>query len=304
MKVAAIQAAPVFLDSQSTTDKVLGLMREAASNGAELCAFPETFLSGYCVWPMSGGFSNDKQKAAYAAYVDASVRADGPELAAVEAEARSLGIFVYLGFIERATSTTSVYCSLAAIDPERGRVSVHRKLRPTYEERLVWSAGDGHGLEVHDYKGFRVGGLNCWENWMPLARYSLYGQGEQVHVGTWPGAPRLTRNITRFIAMEGRVYSIAVGGVIRAADIPEAFPMKEELLERGDVYMTGGSMIVGPDGEVIEGSPTRGEEAILYADLDLNVVRQERENFDPAGHYARPDVFNLTINRERQEPIN
>jgi nitrilase len=305
MRVAAVQAAPVFLDPEATTSKVLGLMKEAAGGGATLCAFPETFLSGYPVWldpTASARFNDPLQKAAYAAYVEASLRIDGPEFQAICAAASELGIFTYLGFIERSTSQGSVYCSLAAIHPDDGVVSVHRKLRPTYDERMVWSAGDGHGLMVHDWGGFRVGGLNCWENWMPLARYSLYAQGEQLHVATWPGSPWLTRDITRFIALEGRLYVISVGGVLAAGDIPDAFPLKEQMLEVRDRFLSGGTFIVGPDGEAIAG-PVKNEETIAYADVDTRRVIEERQTFDAAGHYHRPDVFALSVNRDRQEPL-
>jgi len=306
MRVAAIQAAPVFLDSQKTTDKILSLMADAAAGGAELCAFGETFLSGYPFWLSSTGgaqFDNPEQKAAYAAYVRASVSVDGPELAAIAAAANEHGMFAYLGFIERSTSGTSVYASLAAINPDDGIVSVHRKLRPTYEERLVWAAGDGAGLQVHDWRGFRVGGLNCWENWMPLARYSLYAQGEQLHIAAWPGSPGITRDITRFVAREGRVYCVSVGGVLTANDIPDSFPLKEAALQEGSSYLSGGSMVVAPDGEVLAG-PVADEETIVYADLDMNLVLEERQNFDPAGHYGRPDVFRVMVNRSRQEPLD
>ena len=137
---------------------------------------------------------------------------------------------------------------------------------------------------------------------MPLARFALYAGGEELHISTWPGAPHLTRDIARFIAMEGRVYSVAVGGVLRANDIPDAFPLKKELLEGRDRFLSGGTMIVGPDGEVLQG-PIKDEETILYADLDRRAVLAERQNFDPAGHYNRPDVFDLKINRERLGPM-
>jgi nitrilase len=306
LRVAAIQAAPVFLDSQKTTDKMLGLMADAAAGGAQLCAFGETFLSGYPFWLSSTGgarFNDPRQKAAYAAYVRASVSTDGPELAAIAAAATEHGMFAYVGFIERAVSGTSVYASLAAIHPDDGIVSVHRKLRPTYEERLVWAAGDGAGLEVHDWNGFRVGGLNCWENWMPLARYSLYAQAEQLHVATWPASPGNTKDITRFVAREGRVYCLSVGGVLTAKDIPDAFPLRDEVLEQGDRFLAGESMIVAPDGSTIVG-PVSDEETIIYADIDLNLVLEERQNFDPAGHYGRPDVFRVMVNRSRQQPLD
>lgn len=305
MRVAAIQAAPVFLDTAATTDKVLELMRRAAAGGAELCAFSETFLSGYPVWPARTGgatFDDPAQKAAYAAYVRAAVAVDGPELTAISGLARELGLFTYLGFIERASSGGSVYASLAAIHPDDGVVSVHRKLRPTYEERLVWAPGDGNGLQVHDWGGFRVGGLNCWENWMPLARYALYAQGEQIHIATWPASPGLTTDITRFVALEGRVYCISAGAVLTADDIPASFPLRDRLVETGDRFLTGESMIVAPDGTTVAG-PVQDEETILYADVDRDLVLAERQTFDPAGHYSRPDVFHLTVDSTRHQPL-
>ena len=211
-------------------------------------------------------------------------------------------MFVYVGFIEKSTSGTSVYASLAAIHPNAGVVSIHRKLRPTYEERLVWAAGDGAGLGVHDWKGFRVGGLNCWENWMPLARYSLYAQGETLHIASWPPSPGITKDITRFIAREGRVYCLSAGSVLATADIPSDFPLRDEVAARGDSVLVGESMLVAPNGEVVFG-PATEEETIVYGDIDVDVVLEERQNFDPAGHYGRPDVFRLMVNRARQEPI-
>ena len=307
MRIAAIQSAPVFLDPEATTNKALELMRHAAtSGGAQLCAFGETYLSGYPVWLASTGgaaFDDPGQKAAYAAYVRGAVRADGPELAAIAEAAKELGLFTYMGFIEKATTGTSVYASLAAIHPDDGIVSIHRKLRPTHEERLVWAQGDGHGLQVHDWNGFRVGGLNCWENWMPLARYSLYAQGEQLHVATWPASPGITRDISRFVAREGRVYCLSVGSVLTADDIPTSFPLRSQLLATGDRFLTGESMIVAPDGTTLVG-PVENIETIVYADLDRDLVVQERQNFDPAGHYSRPDVFRVMVNKARQEPID
>ena len=301
MKIAAIQAAPIFLDPKATTQKVLSLIRESAKGGAELCVFPETFLSGYPIWPdLTDGarWNDEKQKSAYAAYLEGAVSADGPEMKAIEDEARKAGIFVYLGLAERSASGGTVYCSLAAIHPERGVLSVHRKLMPTHAERMVWGQGDGHGLQVHEWRGFRVGGLNCWENWMPLARFALYAQGEELHVSTWPGAPYLTKDISRFIAMEGRMFVVAAGGVLAADDIPDAFPLKGELLGARDRFLSGGTMVVAPDGTVIAG-PVKNEETILYAELDRELVLKERQNFDPAGHYNRPDVFKLEVDRTR-----
>lgn len=305
MKIAAIQAAPVFLNTQATLKKILSLMREAAAQGAQLCVFPETFLSGYPVWAhldQGARFNDAQNKAAYAVYVESAIDAQGPEMERLIAEARKLELFTYLGLVERSPSQGTVFCTLAAIHPERGLVSLHRKLMPTFGERMIWGQGDGHGLRVHEWQGFRVGGLNCWENWMPLARYALYAQGEHIHVATWPGGPSLTADITRFIAMEGRVYAISVGGVLESKDIPANFPLRNELLDQNERLLSGGTMIVEPGGEIIEG-PLRDDETILYADLDLKKVQEERQNFDPAGHYSRNDVLQLQIDHRRRAPL-
>lgn len=305
MKIAAIQAAPVFLDRQATTAKALALMREAAANGAELCVFPEVFISGYPIWIRThciSKFKPEDHQVALAAYLEAGIASDGPEMAAICAEAARLDVFTYLGFLEPAPSGGTIYCSLAAIHPDRGVLSVHRKLKPTYHERMIWAEGDGHGLRVHQWREFKVGGLNCYENWMPLARQTLYAQGEQLHVATWPGRPDLTQDITRFIAMEGRVYVVSVSGLLHAKDIPDAFPLKQALLTEGDSFYTGGTMIVGPTGTTIHG-PIADEETIVYADLDVEQVRGAHTHLDPAGHYGRPDVFALHVNRERHVPF-
>lgn len=308
MKVAAIQAAPIFLDTKTTTEKVLQLMTEAASQGAKLCAFPETFLSGYPVWlfwtdptNLTSGELYKKHEKAYAAYVKASVQQDGPELAVISEQARKLNLFTYLGVILRSSSGNSVYCAMVAIHPERGIVSIQRKMMPTWGERMVWAIGDGHGLRVHDWGEFRVGALNCWENLMPLARTSLYAQGETLHIAAWPGAPE-DMKITPFIAEESRSYVISVVGVYKNDDIPDSFVFKKEM-EESDSWQesfTGGTTIVGPDAQVIAG-PVTNEETIIYADIDPERVREARWQFDATGHYNRPDVFKLSIDRRRLE---
>ncbi len=303
MRVAAIQATPVYLNPEKTTEKAIGLMADAAKEGAELCSFSEVFLAGYPLWLRSQVSSMDDglQRECYSRYLDAAVDADGPELAALAEQAKKLGLFTYIGFVERAPSQGAVFCSLAAIHPDKGIVGVHRKLKPTYFERMIWAEGDAHGLQVHPWKDFRVGGLLCFENWQPLPRHALYAQGEQLHVATWPG--RITHHeCARFVAMEGRVYVISVAGVMEEKDVPDDFPAKGLNLEIGLAAFSGGSTIFGPNGDIVAG-PLESEEAILYADIDVKRVNEERMVLDPGGHYGRPDVFRLEVDRKRHEHL-
>ncbi|MCP5083978.1 MAG: carbon-nitrogen hydrolase family protein [Alphaproteobacteria bacterium] len=300
MKVAAIQAAPVFLDARATTDKALGLLRKAAGEGAELIVFPEVFISGYPSWlRVPSVVTNDELlKIGHVAYLQSAVDASGPEITEIAKTAHELGVFAYMGFLEKTRSGGSVYASLAAIHPDNGVVGVHRKLKPTFQERLIWSDGDGHGLEVHAWSEFRLGALNCYENWLPLARHALYAQGEDVHIATWPGDLDVTENISQFIAMEGRVYVISASGILRTGDIPKSFALRAQIVEGRDVINNGGSMIVEPGGKIIAG-PVIDEECILYADIAKETVLAEHLKLDPAGHYSRNDVLRLNVNRER-----
>ena len=309
MRVAAAQARPRWLDAAATACKAVAWIEEAAAEGVQLVAFPETFLGGYPFWlELTGGarFDDDGQKRAYAAYLEAAVEVQGPEIASICEAARDLGVFVYMGTAERGTGSArgTVFCTLVAVDPAAGLVSAHRKLMPTFEERLVWGQGDGHGLRVHTMGGGRVGGLNCWENWMPQARHALYAQGEDLHVSVWPGNPRNTADITRFIALEGRVWSLAANGLISLEDVPEYFPLRDELEAAGvRNYCRGGSAVAGPDGRWLV-EPVLDDERLVIADLDLAMVARERQNFDPSGHYSRPDVFRVEVDRQRRSAIH
>ena len=305
MRIAAAQARPYWLDPSATTKKVIAWLENAAAQQVELVAFPETFLSGYPSWlehTDAARFDDAMQKRAYAAYLDAAVEVTGPEILRITEAARDLGIFVYLGTIERdiTVGRGTVFCTLVAIDPHAGVVGTHRKLMPTYEERLVWGIGDGNGLRVHQVGATRVGGLNCFENWMPQARHALYAQGEELHVSVWPGNPRNTVDITRFIAQEGRVFSLAANGLLGLADIPADFPLRAALEEAGVTeYCRGGSALAAPDGSWLV-EPLADEERLIVADIDLAEVRAERLTVDPTGHYSRPDVFTVDVDRRRR----
>ena len=182
--------------------------------------------------------------------------------------------------------------------------SVHRKLQPTHDERLTWSPGDGHGLQVHPLKKFTIGGLNCWENWMPLPRAALYGLGENLHVAVWPGSDHNTKDITRFIARESRSYVVSVSGLMCNANFPKSTPHYQEIMSKAPSYLTnGGSCIAGPDGEWVV-KPVIDKEGLIIETINFNRIYEERQNFDPVGHYSRPDVTKLIVNRERQSTVN
>lgn len=302
LKIAAVQAAPVFLDPNASTDKMIGLMRDAASNGAELIAFPEVFLSGYPVWLRAAGVAHNDEllKIGHVAYLKSAVSTDGPQVAAIAKEAKALGVAVYFGIVEKSGSGGSVYASLVTIHPDKGVINVHRKLKPTFHERLIWADGDGHGLNVHPWKGVKVGGLNCYENWQPLARHALYEQGEQLHIATWPGDLDVTQHITQFIAMEGRVYVASVSGLLRSSDIPKSFPLAKYITDGRDIINDGGSMIAAPDGSLIAG-PATGKEVTLFADVDIDKVIGSHLKLDPAGHYSRRDVLRLVKTTDRHD---
>lgn len=309
LTICLAQLAPVWLNRAATLDKIVAAVHEAAGAGAGLIVFGETLLPGYPFWlDATGGarFNDPVQKDLFAHYHREAVSIERGDLAPLVAACRARGVHCVVGVLERPEDRggNSLYCSLVYIDAG-GRVrNVHRKLQPTYEERLVWSPGDGHGLRVFDLSGFRMGGLNCWENWMPLPRAALYGLGETLHVAIWPGNARNTEVLTRFLAREGRSYCVSVSGLMRPADVPADVPHRQLIVDNlGAVPADGGSCLAAPDGSwLIE--PVTGREALTYAELDPREVVRERQNFDVAGHYSRPDVTRLTVDRRRQRTVD
>lgn len=308
MTVALGQIAPVWLHREKTIDKILASISEAADQQASLISFGETLLPGYPFWlELTGGavFNSDKQKQIHSHYLQQAINIENGDLSRICQLAAQRSIAVIVGVAERATDRGghSLYCSLVYISQDGEILNVHRKLMPTYEERLTWSPGDGHGLQVQKLGPFTVGALNCWENWMPLPRAALYAQGEDLHVAIWPGGLHNTQDITRFIAKEGRSYVMSASSLMRPEDFPADTPYIDEILPNAPEFMAnGGSCIASPDGQwVVE--PQVGKEGVYVGTIDHHIVYQERQNFDPVGHYSRPDVTQLQVNRERQTTV-
>ena len=305
LTLAVPQIAPVWMNRDKGLAKLQACIAEAAKENADLIVFGEGAVPGYPFWlDGTGGanFNDPMQKALFAHYSHQAVTIEDGHLDGLCETLKRANMAAYVGIIERprGRSGHSLYCSYVYFDKSGQIRSVHRKLQPTYEERLVWAPGDGAGLRTHRLGAFTVGGLNCWENWMPLSRAALYAQGEDLHVACWPGSIRNTEDITPFLAKEGRSYCVSVSSLMRRADVPDDMPFASEI--RGalpDIAANGGSCVAAPDGTwVLE--PQCNRESMRFAVLDPAFVRRERQNFDPAGHYSRPDVTRLSVNRDRQ----
>lgn len=308
LTVGLAQISPVWLHKTETIKKVNDWVVKAAKENCQLVIFGEALVPGYPFWvelTNSPGFNSPVQKEIFAWYSDQAVQIESGDLELICKAAKENKIAVYLGIIEKAADRGghSLYCSLVFIDQLGEIKSVHRKLMPTYEERLVWAIGDGNGLQVHKLGPFTIGGLNCWENWMPLSRTALYSQGEDIHVAVWPGSIHNTDEITRFIAKESRSFVISVSGLMTKKEISKDIPHADLILKNcPDTLTNGGSCIAGPDGEWLV-EPQTGKEELFVATLNHNIVKQERHNFDPSGHYSRPDVTQLIVNRKRQKLV-
>jgi|TARA_B100000959_G_scaffold206961_1_gene217113 nitrilase len=300
VKVAVIQMSPVFLDKSASWKKLMAMILEAIEQGASVITWGETLIPGYPVWMSltdSARWDNPDQKRAYSTYVRESVSLDGPIVDEMRSICSEHGVMLMGGILEAGGS--SVYATLLTIGFEGEILGRHRKIKPTFDERMIWADGDTEGLRTYETPEGRIGGLNCWENWIPLTRAALHQEGEMIHVAVWPGSFSLTKDITRFMALEGRSWILSACGVYRGEDFGhlsvDDFPMRDEVMKAGGIH-SGGSLIANPIGEIIAGPLPDYEEGILYADVDRRTVLEERQNFDHSGHYSRPDILRLTRN--------
>jgi len=300
--VAAVQAAPVFLDGEATVDKACRLIEEAASGGAVLAVFPETWVPGYPVWTNAvSRWNYPPAKQVYRRLYNNAVDIPGPVTQRLGEAARKAGLFVVMGVHERTPSGT-LYNTVVFIGRDGRLLGKHRKLVPTFHERMVWAHGDGSTLKVVETEIGRLGGLVCWEHWMPLARYALYSQGEQVHASLWPTAGETFLLACRHMAFEGRLFVIVSCSYLTKAMLPPDFELMPEMAPFPEVLSKGGSAVIGPDAKFLVG-PAYDCETILYAEIDLERIIEEKQTLDVVGHYARPEVFRLLVNRREMNPF-
>jgi len=309
VRVAVVQPGGHPFQTARALDEVRARTAEAAGKGAQLVVFPEAFLGGY---PWGLGFGTvvggrtPEGKRLYQAYWEQAVVLPGPASEALGAIARAHGVYLVVGVIEReARNASTLYCTMAYFGADGSLLGIHRKLKPTAAERLIWGEGDGSTLPVFETPLGRVGGLICWENYMPLARMALYGKGVELYLAPTADARDRWQATLRHIALEGRCFVLGCNQFVTRSDYdgaPEAIqPMlARELAEAPELLCPGGSSIWGPDGSLLAG-PLLGEAGILWADLDPEALTRERLEFDAVGHYARPDVFQLVVD-ERPRP--
>ncbi len=308
VKVAVVQRPPVLLDRDATMKVAIDAVAEVAAEGARLVVFPETFIPGYpaWIWQLRPGDDYALSSQIHTQLLASSVDLTTDDLAPLQEAAASSEVVVVCGIHERegSYSRATLYNTLVTIGSDGSVLNRHRKLVPTNPERMVWGQGDGSGLRVVDTSFGRLGGLICWENYMPLARYALYAQGVEVYVAsTWDEGDAWTASM-RHIASEGRCWVIGSGCALHPDDVPQSFPSRETAFPEADGWVNSGdSVIVAPNGKVVAG-PLHCEYGVLYADIDPAQSASQHRTMDVAGHYARPDIFTLTVNREPRPPIS
>ena len=307
VKVAVVQAAPILFDSAATLDKACQLVDQAARQGAKLILFPEAFVPAY---PRGLGFGtvvggrSPAGRRTWQRYWANAVDVPGPATEVLGAAAREAGVYLAIGVIERDNqfSRGTLYCTLLYFGPDGRLLAKHRKLKPTAAERLIWGEGDGSTLAVVETEFGKVGGLICWENYMPLARMAMYAKGVELYLAPTADARDTWQATLRHIACEGRCFVLGCNQFVTRSMYPADLEGLEDLADQPEVICRGGSAIISPLGEVLAG-PLYDQEGMLFAELDLGEIVRAKFDFDVVGHYARPDVFQLLVNERPMAPV-
>ncbi|MCF6361598.1 MAG: carbon-nitrogen hydrolase family protein [Cyclobacteriaceae bacterium] len=305
IKVAIAQYAPVHFNKEATLQKLRSIIEEAASQKVQLLAVGETWLSGYPAWLDYGNnisqWDGPEMKQAFIEMFESSITVSGPEAEEVGKLAAQHNMGIVLGINEKVATgpgNGTLYNSLLIFN-EHGELSVHhRKLMPTFTEKLLYGLGDGGGLEATPIHGARTGALICWEHWMPLARQAMHNSGEDIHVALWPNVHEMLQVASRHYAFEGRSFVLAVGQIMKASDVPKGIKLTADINNPDTLLLKGGSCIIGPDGKYIV-EPIFGEEKLIVKELDISKVYGERMAMDTSGHYNRPDVFKFKVKKIR-----
>lgn len=305
--IAVVQSAPAYLDIAASMQKVETLLQEAASKGTNLVCFGETWFTGYPAWidycDEYAKWDWKPTKEVFAKTYANSLDVNGPEVKQIGMWAKEHGLSIVMGINEKVTEgpgNGTIYNALLTWNEAGELANHHRKLMPTHTERLLYGPGDGAGLQAVETAGAgRVGGLICWEHWMPLTRQTMHNSGEHIHVAVWPKVHELLQIATRSYAFEGRCFAVGVGQIMRVKDIPDALKLPEDLESKPEhMLLNGGSCIVGPDGHYVM-EPIWDQEGVFTTEVDLNRCYEERMALDVTGHYQRNDVFSLKTNKER-----
>ncbi len=306
--VAIVQASPIFMNLDASVTRATELIEQAARKGAKLVAFGETWLPGYPAWldhsPSAALWNHEPTREVFARLRRNSVIVPGKETTRLGAVCAEYKVTLIIGVnerVEQGAGNGTLYNSLLTFDENGKLANHHRKLVPTYTERLVWGQGDAAGLEAVETDAGRIGGLICWEHWMPLARQTLHTSGEHIHVAVFPTVHEMHQIASRHYAFEGRCFVLAAGLIMKTSDLPTQLPTQHgasgESSRSGEkLLLRGGSCIIAPDGSYII-EPVFDTEEIIVAKLDLTLLDKEKMTLDVTGHYFRPDVFDLKVNR-------
>ena len=301
LKAAVVQDSSIPFDAEKTARKACRLIEEAASNGAELVVFPEAFLGTYpkgLTFDSPVGKRHPEGRRDYLKYYDGAVEIDGAEIDDIVSTARENNIFVVMGIIEKGGST--LYCTVVFIDPESGVVGKRRKLMPTGSERLVWGFGDGSTLDVVESDLGAIGAVICWENYMPMIRMAMYDQGVQLYCAPTADDRDTWIASMQHIALEGRCFVFSACQYLIRKDCPDDYNISDK--DPNAVIMKGGSCIISPLGKILAG-PERNKKTIIYADINLDEIIKGKYDFDVVGHYSRPDIFKLKVNKKAKKPV-